>query len=218
MVPIGFNALQIHTIYDRLGNTRYYVYIKNFLRTPMRYFYAAWSGSVIYRIYSNETRPFQVTFLPWQEEIDSFSYSVDSVVLPGWSSKGTIVPFDYTTTLTDQTSGYLTQLMKPNEISTAVSTNFNFSTVLAPFQTQFNYCTTQGTSSVPNAYFCGYLGYTQNLSSTTAVYPSDYVYQAAGDDFRFGIYRTPFSVQLGVVDFPFLVGKVFIGGYVFDNS
>jgi hypothetical protein len=154
--------------------------------TPMdllRTFYAAWGGSLKYRIFRNEQTLNPVVYYPLNTKgIDQTWKSMNTQMYD--TCAGGALPAEGTKFHVTRSRGGLSTY-GPKEMAMPIAGS-NFIDVSVPFLTQFNFCLT---SSPKGPTDVGYIAF--DVYGPNEDMPKCQVFQAAGDDFSYGVYRPP---------------------------
>lgn len=170
--------------------------------------YAAWAGSIRYRIYQPNNDVQQVTYWPIKTPASLSNIYVGHVTAPNWK-------MSYGTDFVKSLGMDYNPMPKTNEMSFAVTGGTNYIDVLVPFQTHYNFLLTRSAAALNEAYYSGVLGITKNSGQTFGDTVADTIYTAIGDDFRYGIWRpfnytySPLGNQAGLIT----PGTWCFGGY-----
>lgn len=188
VIPITNEALDQFAVLTRTGNDDM---IMNHMNVPVqpqnmwRGLFAAWAGSVKFRIFrNNEGFLPQVIFVPY--------YNKD-VSLPGLPIIDAMVGYEFVAYSTAYTS--VSSITGPlaREVMYPIS-GTNYIDVSAPFQSHYNFCYNSKTQAIAPI----------SSGTLTMSYGNDQIpiiFTAFGDDLRLGVYRPPMTTTFNMTVF-----------------
>jgi hypothetical protein len=173
----------------------------------MRTFYAAWGGTLKYRVYRTSDKLNPVAYYPINSKgIDGTWRGFNSHMYDNCAGSAVYDPGHLKYHVVRSTDGLSTY--GPREMAMPLPGN-NFVDVSVPFFTQFNFCLT---SSAEGPTDVGYIAC--SMVETATDVPKCQIFQAAGDDFSYGVFRPPLESTINTFKRHGLVnGKYYMAGH-----